>query len=73
MPLAGTPFVEVPAVMAKCNPFAEKARMWKIAEQPPPKEALRIAGILANLGFSIQFLGSQKYVLPSWKSYARKT
>ncbi len=60
---AGTPCVELPAVMAKYNPFAEKAGMQKIAEQPPPKEALKIAEVLAHLGFSIQLLGSEKYVL----------
>jgi len=60
---AGTPCVEMPAVMAKYNPFAEKAGMRKIAEQPPPKEALKIAEILEHLGFNIQLLGSEKYVL----------
>jgi ABC-type lipoprotein export system ATPase subunit/GNAT superfamily N-acetyltransferase len=60
---AGTPYVEMPAVMAKYNPFAEKAGMRKIAEQPPPKEALAIAEILQHLGFNIQLLGSEKYVL----------
>jgi len=60
---AGTPYVEMPAVMAKYNPFGEKAEMRKIAEQPPPKEALKIAEILQHLGFNIQLLGSEKYVL----------
>jgi len=60
---AGTPYVEMPAVMAKYNPFGEKAGMRKIAEQPPPKEALAIAEILQRLGFNIQLLGSEKYVL----------
>jgi hypothetical protein len=50
-------------MMAKYNPFAEKAGMQKIAEQPPPKEALAIAEILQHLGFNIQLLGSEKYVL----------
>jgi len=63
LPLAGTPGVEMPAVMAKYNPFGEKAEMRKIAEQPPPKEALAIAEILQRLGFNIQLLGSEKYVL----------
>jgi len=63
LPLAGTPYVEMPAVMAKYNPFAEKAGMRTIAEQPPPKEALAIAEILQQLGFNIQLLGSEKYVL----------
>jgi ABC-type ATPase with predicted acetyltransferase domain len=63
LPLAGTPYVEMPAVMAKYNPFAEKAGMQKIAEQPPPKEALKIAEILQKHGFNIQLVSSEKYVL----------
>ena len=63
LPLAGKPYVEMLAVMAKYNPFAEKAGMKKIVEQPPPKEALRISEILQQLGFNIQLLGSEKYVL----------
>ena len=57
---AGTPYVEMPALMAKYNPFAEKAGMRKIAEQPPPKEALAIAEVLSKLGFNIHLLGKQK-------------
>jgi len=60
---AGTPYVEMPAVMAKYNPFAEKAGMQKIAQQPPPSEALKIAETLHDLGFNTQLLGSEKYVL----------
>ena len=37
--------------------------MRKIAEQPPPKEALKIAEVLCRLGFNIHLLGSEKYVL----------
>jgi hypothetical protein len=55
--------VEMLAVMAKYNPFAEKAGMRKITEQPPSKEALKIAETLAQLGFNIHLLGSEKYVL----------
>jgi len=51
------------AVMAKYNPFAEKAGMQKIAEQSPPKEAIKIAETLSQLGFNLQLLGSEKYVL----------
>jgi len=43
LPLAGTPFVELIAVMAKYNPFVERAGMTKIAEQPPARKALKIA------------------------------
>ena len=60
--LAGSECVEMTAVMAKYNPFAEKAGMRRIADQQPPKEALRIKELLENLGFEIQFLNSIKYV-----------
>ena len=68
----GTPYVEMPAVMAKYNPFAEKAGMQKIAEQPPPKEALAVAEILQQLNFNIQLLGSEKYVLKKLQSLSEK-
>ena len=63
LPRAGTPFVELIAVMAKYNPFAERAGMTKIAEQPPAKKALNIAETLRKLGFNVTFLGSRRYVL----------
>ncbi|MEM2507373.1 MAG: GNAT family N-acetyltransferase [Nitrososphaeria archaeon] len=72
LPLAGTPYVEMPAVMAKYNPFAEKAGMRKIAEQPPPKEAIKIAETLQHLGFNIHLLGSEKYVLSKLQSLSEK-
>jgi ABC-type lipoprotein export system ATPase subunit/GNAT superfamily N-acetyltransferase len=72
LPLAGTPYVEMPAVMAKYNPFAEKAGMQKIAQQPPPKEAIKIAEILQQLGFNICLLGSQKYVRNKLQSLSKK-
>jgi L-arabinose isomerase len=61
--LAGTEYVEMSAVMAKYNTFAERAGMRKIAEQLPSKEALHITDTLQNLGFNVQLLGSQNYVL----------
>jgi hypothetical protein len=54
--------VEMSAVMAKCNPFAEKAGMKKIVEQQPPKEAKKMLEVLNGLGFNSEFLGSTKYV-----------
>jgi energy-coupling factor transporter ATP-binding protein EcfA2 len=63
LPLAGTPYVEMPAVMAKYNPFAEKAGMQKIVEQPPSKEAHNIVETLLQLGFDTRLLGSETYVL----------
>jgi ABC-type transport system involved in cytochrome c biogenesis ATPase subunit/GNAT superfamily N-acetyltransferase len=68
LPLAGTPYVEMPAVMAKYNPFAEKAGMQKITEQPPPREALKISETLQEQGFNIQLFGSEKYVLNELQS-----
>jgi len=63
LPLAGTPYVETIAVMAKYNPFFQRAGMQKVMEQPPPKHALVVREVLSNLGFSLALLGSQKYVL----------
>jgi len=37
--------------------------MQKIAEHPPARKALAIADMLSQLGFNIQFLGSENYVL----------
>jgi len=50
---AGTEYVEMSAVMAKYNPFAEKAGMRRILE---------------SLGFNTQLLGSEKYVLERLQS-----
>jgi hypothetical protein len=63
LPLAGTPCVEMVAVMAKYNPFAEKAGLKKIAEQQPLPSVLRISGLLVRLGFNLQLLSSEHYVL----------
>jgi len=68
LPSAGTPCVGIVVVMAKYNPFAEKAGMQKIMEQPPVKQALAIAAVLEDLGFSIHLLGSEKTVLKKLKS-----
>jgi ABC-type lipoprotein export system ATPase subunit/GNAT superfamily N-acetyltransferase len=59
---AGTPYVEMVAVMAKYNPFAEKAGMQKIAVQQLTQEALRISETLSSLGFNLQFLSSGRYL-----------
>jgi len=63
LPLAGTEYVEMSAVMAKYNPFAEKAGMKKIVEQQPPKEARGILATLQGLGFNDELLSSEKNVL----------
>jgi uncharacterized Fe-S radical SAM superfamily protein PflX len=61
--LAGTPNVETLAVMAKYNPFFEKAGMRKIAESKPNKHLLEAIEKLHKLGFEPEMLASQKYNL----------
>jgi len=72
LPLAGTEYVEMPAVMAKYNPFAEKAGIQKIAQQPPPREAVKIAETLHQLGFNTQLLSSEEYVLSKLQTLSDK-
>jgi ABC-type lipoprotein export system ATPase subunit/GNAT superfamily N-acetyltransferase len=55
---AGTPFVETLAVMAKYNPFFEKAGMQKIAESKPAKGVLWALERLRLLGFNPAMLGN---------------
>ena len=62
LPLTGTLFVEMVAVMAKYNPFAEKAGMRRIAGQQPTEGVLRISELLSDFGFDLQLLGSSRYV-----------
>jgi ABC-type lipoprotein export system ATPase subunit/GNAT superfamily N-acetyltransferase len=62
LPLTGTAYVEMVAVMAKYNPFAEKAGMKKVTEQEPQREILRVSKVLEQVGFNVQLLGSGNYV-----------
>jgi GNAT superfamily N-acetyltransferase len=55
---AGTPYVEALAVMAKYNPFFEKAEMQKIAESKPSQGVLWALEKLRSLGFNPTMLGS---------------
>jgi ABC-type ATPase fused to a predicted acetyltransferase domain len=63
LPLAGTPYVEMVAVMAKYSPFAEKAGMNKVIEQQTQRELQRQTRAVLGLGFDLQLIGSQRYVL----------
>jgi ABC-type transport system involved in cytochrome c biogenesis ATPase subunit len=65
--LAGTPYVEMVAVMAKYNPFAEKAGLKKVVEQKPLESVLRIAELLSSLNFDLPLLSSERYVLERLK------
>ena len=66
--MAGTPYVEMVAVMAKYNPFAEHAGLQRIAMQEASKATLHVADILTEFGFDIQLLGSEKYLLNKLES-----
>ncbi|MEM3566323.1 MAG: ABC transporter ATP-binding protein [Candidatus Bathyarchaeia archaeon] len=61
LPLAGTPYVETLAVMAKYNPFFEKAGMRKIAESKPSPHLQKAMEKLEALGFKPYMLQSQRY------------
>ena len=65
--LAGTPYVEMVAVMAKYNPFAEKAGLRKVVEQKPLESVLRVAELLSQFGFDLPLLSSDRYVLEKLK------
>jgi len=61
LPLCGKPFVEMVAVMAKYNPFAEHAGMTKIIESKPDAKITVAIEKLKALGFNPLFLSSEKY------------
>jgi hypothetical protein len=63
LPQAGTPYVELIAVMAKYSPFAEKAGMQKVAEQQSTEGFSKVSKALLELGFDLQLLGSERYVM----------
>ena len=60
LPLAGKPYVETIAVMAKYNPFFEKAGMTKIAESKPNPEILKAVEKLRAFNFNPVFLTSER-------------
>ena len=62
MPFAGTPCIEASAVMAKYNPFFEKAGMKKIAESKPNKYTTNALKQLEDLGFDVAMFSSKVYI-----------
>jgi len=60
LPLAGKPFVEAVAVMAKYNCFFERAGMTKIAESKPDKSIVEAVERLRDLGFNPVALASER-------------
>jgi ABC-type ATPase with predicted acetyltransferase domain len=61
LPLCGKPCVEIIAVMARYNPFAERAGMKKICESKPDKSILKAAAELEKLGFTSYLLAVPEY------------
>ncbi len=61
LPLAGTPNVEAVAVMAKYNPFFEKAGMQKIAQSQPSAAVTKALNKLEEQGFDRTALTSEAY------------
>lgn len=58
LPQAGTPFVETVAVMAKYNPFFEKAEMTRVTESKPDPHVSEALEQLEKLGFEKDLLSA---------------
>ena len=58
---AGTPNVEAVAVMAKYNPFFERAGMQKISQSKPNTAILNALSKLEQIGFDAALLSSETY------------
>ena len=67
LPLVGRRYVELIAVMAQYNPFAEKAGMRKIQENKPHPKILEAVEKLRALGFNPMMLASESYNLKRLK------
>jgi len=72
LPLIGRLYVETIAVMAKYNPFFEKAGMTKIAERKPHKSILNAVEKLQKLGFNPVFLASKQMNLQTLERMNQK-
>jgi len=70
--LCGTDSVELVAVMAKYNPFAERAGMRRVTLQVPAKQVLALAEILESVGLDRRMFGSVGYVELQLKAMSKK-
>lgn len=61
LPLCGKPYVEMIAVMARYNPFAEHAGMTKVCESKPDESVLMAVSELEKLGFTPYLLAVPEY------------
>jgi ABC-type ATPase with predicted acetyltransferase domain len=63
LPRCGRPYVEMIAVMARYNPFAERAGMRRVGESEPDVLVLEAVGKLEQLGFTAYLLAVPEYNL----------
>ena len=63
LPICGKPNVEMIAVMARYNPFAEHAGMTKVCESKPDKSILNAIEKLEKIGFTSYLLVVPEYNL----------
>jgi hypothetical protein len=61
LPLCGKPNVELIAVMARYNPFAEHAGMTRICESKPDNSIVEAIAKLEKLGFTAYLLSVPEY------------
>ena len=61
LPLCGKPNVEMIAVMARYNPFAEHSGMTRICESKPDKSIFEAVTKLEKLGFTSYLLSVPEY------------
>jgi ABC-type ATPase with predicted acetyltransferase domain len=61
LPRCGKPMVETLAVMAKYNPFFERAGMTKVQETRPGPEIAAFVDALEELGFKAYLLSVESY------------
>ncbi|MEJ2270866.1 MAG: hypothetical protein P8Y04_14015, partial [Desulfobulbaceae bacterium] len=70
--LCGRQYVEMIAVMARYNPFAEHAGMTKIGESQPDKSILEAIEKLEQLGFTAYLLAVPEYNTQQLKGQVSK-
>ena len=68
LPRVGRKYVEAMAVMARYNPFFEKAGMKRIAERKPNRMIIEAVEDLEKLGFKRHLLASEEYNLKKLRS-----
>ena len=72
MPRVGYPIVEAVAVMARYNPFFEKAGMTKVAERRPDPSVMRAVEELRRYGFNPVEMASKKANLEKLRAMTPK-